>query len=106
MWSSLYGLTKLVYISQGNAYMQTDRPRKIPIYQRILTDLRVKIQSDAYNREHMSLSENTLAKQYHISRMTARRIMQELAYEGLVNRKQGRATVLNPSRKTVDLPDV
>ncbi|WP_404400642.1 histidine utilization repressor [Idiomarina seosinensis] len=55
-----------------------------------------KIESGEWPENHPVSSENALAQQFSVSRMTARRALQELADEGLVVRTQGAGTFVAP----------
>lgn len=55
-----------------------------------------KIESGAWPEYHSVSSENELAEQFNVSRMTARRALQELAEEGLVTRTRGSGTFVAP----------
>lgn len=55
-----------------------------------------KIESGEWPENHPVSSENALSQQFSVSRMTARRALQELADEGLVIRTQGAGTYVAP----------
>lgn len=55
-----------------------------------------KIASGEWPENHPVSSENALANQFSVSRMTARRALQELADEGLVIRSKGSGTYVAP----------
>ena len=55
-----------------------------------------KIASGEWPEHHPVSSENALAQQFKLSRMTARRALQDLADEGLVVRTQGAGTFVAP----------
>lgn len=55
-----------------------------------------KIESGEWPEHHPVSSENALAKEFSVSRMTARRALQELADEGLVVRTRGAGTFVAP----------
>ncbi|WP_411361087.1 histidine utilization repressor [Pseudidiomarina sp. YC-516-91] len=55
-----------------------------------------KIATGEWPEHHPVSSENALALQFKVSRMTARRALQELADEGLVLRTKGSGTVVAP----------
>lgn len=55
-----------------------------------------KIESGEWPEHHPVSSENQLAKEFNVSRMTARRALQELADEGLVVRTRGAGTFVAP----------
>lgn len=55
-----------------------------------------KIESGEWPEHHPVSSENALATEFSVSRMTARRALQELAEEGLVIRTRGAGTFVAP----------
>ncbi|MCC5854764.1 MAG: histidine utilization repressor [Idiomarina sp.] len=55
-----------------------------------------KIESGEWPEYHPVSSENALANQFKVSRMTARRALQELSDEGLVTRTRGSGTFVAP----------
>src|SRR5690554_7312796 len=55
-----------------------------------------KIESGEWPEYHPVSSENVLAQQFKVSRMTARRALQELSDEGLVTRTRGSGTFVAP----------
>ncbi|RUO32751.1 histidine utilization repressor [Aliidiomarina sanyensis] len=55
-----------------------------------------KIESGEWPEYHPVSSENELSEQFSVSRMTARRALQELAEEGLVTRTRGSGTFVAP----------
>lgn len=61
-------------------------------YDRIFADLRAKIWSGYYPANQQLPSENELAQTYQVSRITSKRALQELAANGLVQRRQGSGT--------------
>ncbi len=69
-----------------------DKNHPLPIYFQLKEMLREKIASGEWKPGDMVPSERELSEQYHISRMTARQALSELATEGLLRREQGRGT--------------
>lgn len=65
-------------------------------YDHIKQALYRKIESGEWPEHHPVSSENQLAKDFNVSRMTARRALQELADEGLVVRNRGAGTFVAP----------
>lgn len=61
-------------------------------YLQIFDALAEQIWSGKYVANQQLPSENELAKTYHVSRITSKRALQELANIGLVERRQGRGT--------------
>jgi GntR family transcriptional regulator len=69
-----------------------DKNYPLPMYFQLKELLREKIASGEWKPGDMVPSERELSEQYHISRMTARQALSELATEGLLRREQGRGT--------------
>lgn len=64
----------------------------IPLYQQLKDDLREKIKTGALKPDERIPSERELCEQYHVSRMTVRQALAELASEGLLYRTHGKGT--------------
>ena len=69
-----------------------DKNHPLPMYFQLKEFMREKIASGEWKPGDMVPSERELSEQYHISRMTARQALSELATEGLLRRMQGRGT--------------
>jgi GntR family transcriptional regulator len=69
-----------------------DKNHPLPMYFQLKELMREKIASGEWKPGDMVPSERELSEQYHISRMTARQALSELATEGLLRREQGRGT--------------
>jgi GntR family histidine utilization transcriptional repressor len=65
---------------------------KLPQYQLIKQYLKHQIESGEWPLGYRTPSENKLAKQFSVSRMTARRALQELSDQGLLSRTAGSGT--------------
>lgn len=65
----------------------------VPLYHRLYVILRDKLTSGVYNAGDLLPPEMDLVKAYGVSRVTAKRALDELAAEGLVERSRGRGTV-------------
>lgn len=65
-----------------------------PLYYQIYVLLREKILSGAYETGSLLHSESELEEIYSVSRITAKRALDELAAEGLVARQRGRGTTI------------
>ncbi|GAB3013945.1 histidine utilization repressor [Bowmanella dokdonensis] len=61
-------------------------------YQQIKTHILAHIESGQWSQGDVVPSENQLAQSFAVSRMTARRALQELADQGVLQRNQGAAT--------------
>lgn len=69
-----------------------DRATGMPLYQQMVALLTNRIRSGAIAAGEYLPSENDLCAEYGVSRITAKRAMNELAQAGLVARERGRGT--------------
>src|SRR3546814_1039312 len=76
-----------------------------PRYYRIYRLLKQAIESRQFASNEALPSENALAQQYQVSRLTIRRSLELLQHDGLIERRQGRGTFPRPGNaKTAPLP--
>lgn len=68
----------------------------VPLYQQIIVLLRNQIQSGDLAPGQRVMGEAELCATFGVSRITARRALNELALQGLVERTRGRGTIVNP----------
>jgi DNA-binding transcriptional regulator YhcF (GntR family)/methanogenic corrinoid protein MtbC1 len=94
-YNGIYWYT-LVYTSrEGTAVMHLDKQHPVPIYLQLKELLRNQIEQGVY-RSHQKLpSERDLCQLHDLSRMTARRALQELIDEGLVYTRVGKGTFVS-----------
>ncbi len=64
----------------------------VPLYRKVLEDLRAKIEDGTYPLGSRLPSEVELIESYGVSRITVRRAVTELVNEGLLIKEQGRGT--------------
>jgi len=69
-----------------------DRKSPVPIYYQLKEALKQQIESGALKPHERVPSERELEERYRISRMTARRALQELEAEGYIYRAQGKGS--------------
>jgi GntR family transcriptional regulator len=72
--------------------MNVSASLRMPLYHQIYLILRQKILSGDYTFDDLIPSELDLVDEYSVSRITARRALDELAKEGLVKRERGKGT--------------
>ncbi|MGE5551810.1 MAG: GntR family transcriptional regulator [Bacteroidota bacterium] len=72
--------------------------KAIPKYHRLKEHLRERILRGEFKRGDQLPSENTLAKQFRVSRHTIRQALGDLENDGLIYREQGRGTFCAPNR--------
>ena len=75
-------------------------------YQRVQKDLRKQIVNGFYSVGDILPSENELAKQYNLSRMTIRIGLRNLESEGLIYRKKGKGSFVGFKRNSIELLSV
>jgi GntR family transcriptional regulator of arabinose operon len=67
---------------------------KEPLYQRIYSDLKLRIDGGEWRIGSILPTENELCETYQVSRGTVRQVLAEMEKEGLVRRERGRGTFL------------
>lgn len=70
-----------------------------PAYLKIIADLKKRINSGEYTPGMVILSEREMCDRYKVSRITARRALDELANEGWVERIQGKGSFVRRPQK-------
>lgn len=80
------------------------RDEAIPLYYQLGTMLRNKIVLGVYPAGTLIPSEDTLAEEYAVSRITVRQALSNLEKEGLVLRRRGKGTFVSPTFSTIDMP--
>ncbi len=93
----LYNTCMVVYTTGGIDMAHPERP-PVPIYYQIKQDILEKILSGELNPEDKIPSEEKLAQQYSISRMTARHAVTELVNDGHLYRVHGKGTFVSRPR--------
>ena len=76
------------------------RKSSTPLYRQLDALMREKVQSGEWQPNEIIPSENELARQYGLSRMTARMVMTQLTQEGLLYRVRGKGTFVAEKKIT------
>ena len=76
------------------------RKSSTPLYRQLDAIMREKVQSGKWQPNEIIPSENELARQYGLSRMTARLVVNQLAQEGLLYRVHGKGTFVAEKKIT------
>lgn len=69
--------------------------KQLPKYKEIERDILNQIQSGCLKTGDRVMTENELCEHYNVSRMTARKALDALAVQGIVNRTAGKGTFVN-----------
>ncbi len=80
------------------------RDKAIPLYYQLETILRKKIVSGDFSPGIPLPSEDALAKEYEVSRITVRQALSSLEKDGLVIRQRGRGTFVLKKAHSIELP--
>ncbi len=80
------------------------RDKAIPLYYQLETILRNKITSGDYSPDTPLPSEDALAEEYEVSRITVRQALSSLEQDGLVIRQRGKGTFVSENTNTLELP--
>jgi len=67
----------------------------VPLYGRIATTIKNKIVTGQYERGSKLVSEEDIAKEYNVSRITIRHAFSQLEQEGWINRQRGKGTFIS-----------
>ena len=73
----------------------------MPLYHRLYVILRGQITNAIYRKGDILPSEQVLMQRFGVSRITAKRALDELSAEGLVVRSRGRGTVVSAAQRSV-----
>jgi GntR family transcriptional regulator len=80
------------------------RDKAIPLYYQLETILRKKITAGDYTPDTPLPSEDALAEEYEVSRITVRQALSSLEQDGLVIRQRGKGTFVSEKANTLELP--
>ena len=80
------------------------RDKAIPLYYQLETILRKKIVSGDFSPQTAMPSEDALAAEYKVSRITVRQALSSLEQDGLVIRQRGRGTFVSEKANALELP--
>jgi GntR family transcriptional regulator len=83
-------------MSVDSLAIEIDKDSPIPIYFQLERALIALIASGTLQPGDLLPSENDLSRRFHISPMTARQAMSQLAQQGYVRRERGRGTFVAP----------
>ncbi|MFW6070089.1 MAG: GntR family transcriptional regulator [bacterium] len=72
--------------------LRLDKDSPVPLYHQLQEHLKQLIMDGTLEPHRQLPSENELSRSFHISPMTARHALNELAQDGLIYRQQGRGT--------------
>lgn len=75
----------------------------IPLYKKLMEDLRELIDSGQYHLGDLLPSENELCKTYHTTRPTVRQALIELTGMGYIIRQQGKGSIVSEPRKALGI---
>lgn len=78
--------------------------KEIPLYYQLETILRKRILSGEFPPDVPLPSEESLGKEYEVSRITVRRALSALEQEGIISRKRGKGTFVSEKPRSLDSP--
>ena len=81
----------------GSSLFQRDRQKRTPVYQRLIGDIRQRIDEGKLKEGMPLASENQLCGSYNISRKSVRAAIGELVEGGLLHRVPGKGTFVGPA---------
>ena len=72
----------------------------LPKYAQVKMDIIRKIESGYYKNHQLMPPESQLQRDYNVSRITIRRALEELRYEGMIYKVQGRGTYIGTTAES------
>src|ERR1039458_7809401 len=69
-----------------------DKDLAVPLYHQLQNVLKAEIESARWRPDERLPSEQEIAERFHVSKITVRQALQELAQVGYIRREQGRGT--------------
>jgi GntR family transcriptional regulator len=81
--------------------MSVDTASPTPLYHQIFAQLQAAISKGSFADQRFLPSEPEISRRFGVSRITAKRALDELAAAGLVVREQGRGTRINATGRTI-----
>lgn len=95
-WKSWQGCVNKKWVKVTSN--QLNRKNGIPLYVQIRESLRERIKESEYGVGTLLPSEESLAEEYGVSRMTLRHALDDLVKQGLILRKHGVGTIVSSSK--------
>ena len=92
--------------NMSNHSLLTETESPLPLYHRLYIILKEQIKNGIFAPGTTLPSEADLTQQYGVSRITAKRALDELALEGLVQRSRGKGTIVRDdfSKRVIQTP--
>ena len=78
--------------------------KEIPLYYQLETIIRKRILSGEFPPDVPLPSEESLGKEYEVSRITVRHALSALEQEGIISRKRGKGTFVSEKPRSLDSP--
>jgi GntR family transcriptional regulator len=106
MFKMYYNILKFSHVAcslKRRSRVKVKRDSAIPLYQQIARALRQQIETGELKPGATLPPESELTKKFRVSRITARKALDLIASEGLIVRKQGKGTFINPPKIQQDL---
>jgi GntR family transcriptional regulator len=82
--------------------MKIDRKNPMPIYHQIYRDLKERIEGDLISGEYLP-SEDELADQYGVSRLTVRQALKNLMEDGIIEKQRGKKSKIKEIKNIENL---
>lgn len=80
--------------------------RSVPLYKKVILDLRKQIDSGVYQKDGLLPSENELCEVYNTTRPTIRQALSELSNMGYIMRYKGKGSVVAEPKKALGILSV
>ncbi|WP_285055942.1 GntR family transcriptional regulator [Pedobacter ginsengisoli] len=76
-----------------------NKKEMIPLYQKVIDDLKISIDKGNYKKGDLLPSENDLCKTYNTTRVTIRQALSALMISGYITRRHGKGSIVSEPKK-------
>jgi GntR family transcriptional regulator len=93
-------------MTQSNHIQEIDRQTPIPLYFQIARILRKEIEDGIYRPGECIPTEVELQERFEVSRATIRQAIGDMVYQGLLERKRSKGTIVSATQLEIKLSDL
>lgn len=96
----------IVVFKENIMVHKKNNAKDLYLYEKIIEELLERISNGIYSEGDKLPTEISLQKEFDVSRITARRALNELENRGIISRYKGKGSIVNPNKTYVNLVGV